>query len=191
MNSLDPGGNIHRGRPRWQVRLRTRLVANVAAAFYVWRVTNRRTLMDIGELKRTTGMSGHVDHVGIAVSDLDEAVKLYKGMLGLTLEHVEEVAREKIRVAFLRLNAESDIGHVELLEPMDPDCNIGRFIAKKGPGLHHVAFAATDIGMAMDRCREAGLRLLNEEPLDGAHGKRIVFLHPKDTGGVLVEICSD
>lgn len=143
-----------------------------------------------GDIKLPEGMAGHVDHIGIAVKNLEEGVKLYSGLLGLELEGVEEVPREKIRVAFLRLKAGSDFGHIELLEAMDPDSNIGRFIEKKGAGLHHVAFAAEDMEQALANCRAAGMRLLNEEPLPGAHGKSIVFLHPKDTGGVLVEICS-
>lgn len=141
------------------------------------------------DIKLPEGMSGNVDHIGIAVHSLEEGVKLYKGLLGLELEGVEEVPREKLRVAFLRLASGADVGHIELLEAQDPDSNIGRFIAKKGPGLHHVAFAAADMDAALAGCREAGIRLLNEEPLPGAHGKQVVFLHPKDTGGVLVEIC--
>ncbi len=136
------------------------------------------------------GMAGHLDHIGIAVPDLDEAIALYGGLMGLTLEGVEEVPREKIKVAFLRLNKGSEIGHVELLQPLEEDSNIGRFIAKKGPGLHHVAFYADDIGQALQNCREAGMRLLNEEPVAGAHGKQVAFLHPKSTGSVLIEICS-
>lgn len=146
--------------------------------------------MEIGDIGLPEGMSGHVDHIGIAVESLEEGIRLYKGLLGLQLDGIEEVPREKIRVAFLRLNNESPIGHIELLEAMDPDSNIGRFIAKKGPGLHHVAFAADDMERALANCRAAGLRLLNEEPLAGAHGKSIVFAHPKSTGGVLVEICA-
>lgn len=136
------------------------------------------------------GMAGHLDHVGIAVTDLDAAVELYAGLLGLELERVEEIPREKVRVAFLKVARNSSVGHVELLEPLDEDCNIARFIAKKGPGLHHVAFAADDMGQALASCREAGMRLINEEPLVGAGGKQVVFLHPKSTGSVLVEICS-
>lgn len=146
--------------------------------------------MNFADIKLPEGLAGHVDHIGIAVENLDEAVALYKGVLGLELEHVEEVPREKLRVAFLKLNKASEIGHIELLEPLDPDSNIGRFIEKKGAGLHHVAFYADDMDAALANCRAAGLRLLNEEPLPGAHGKQIVFLHPKSTGGVLVEICS-
>jgi len=146
--------------------------------------------MDMDNIPLPAGMAGHLDHIGIAVTDLEAAVQLYGGLLGLELERIEEVPREKVRVAFLKLSRDGGPGHVELLEPMDEDCNIARFIAKKGPGLHHLAFYADDLDAALRNCREAGLRLINETPLSGAGGKRIVFLHPKSTGSVLVEICS-
>ncbi|HPF35573.1 MAG TPA: methylmalonyl-CoA epimerase [Candidatus Krumholzibacteria bacterium] len=146
--------------------------------------------MRIEDIGLPEGMAGHVDHIGIAVEDLEESIALYKGLLGLELDGIEEVPREKLRVAFLRLNNASPIGHIELLESQDPESNVGKFIAKKGAGLHHVAFAAADMEQALENCRRAGLRLLNEEPLPGAHGKSIVFAHPKSTGGVLVEICA-
>lgn len=146
--------------------------------------------MRIEDISLPEGMAGHVDHIGIAVEDLEESIALYKGLLGLELDGIEDVPREKLRVAFLRLNNASGIGHIELLESQDPESNVGKFLAKKGPGLHHVAFAAADMEQALANCREAGLRLLNEEPLPGAHGKSIVFAHPKSTGGVLVEICA-
>jgi len=146
--------------------------------------------MDMDNIPLPAGMAGHLDHIGIAVTDLEAAVQLYGGLLGLELERIEEVPREKVRVAFMKLSRDGGPGHVELLEPMDEDCNIARFIAKKGPGLHHLAFYADDLDAALRNCREAGLRLINETPLSGAGGKRIVFLHPKSTGSVLVEICS-
>ena len=146
--------------------------------------------MDTKDFPLPAGMAGHLDHIGIAVTDLEAAVELYAGQLGLELERVEEVPREKVRVAFLKFARGGATGHVELLEPMDEDCNIARFIARKGPGLHHLAFYADDIEAALEACRRAGLKLLNEEPLAGAGGKKIVFLHPKATGSVLVEICA-
>jgi len=146
--------------------------------------------MDLNELSIPPGLAGHLDHIGIAVTNLEEAITLYSGLLGLELERTEELPREKVRVAFLKVSRHSPVGHVELLEPLDDDCNIARFIAKKGPGLHQVAFAADDMGLALKTCREAGRKLINEEPLSGAGGKQIVFLHPKSTGSVLVEICS-
>jgi len=135
------------------------------------------------------GTAGFVDHIGIAVADLDQALVLYRDLMGLELERIEEVASEQVKVAMLKLDRTGAAGHVELLAPMSDDSNIARFIAKKGPGLHHIALAATDIESVMQRCRDAGLRLLDETPRTGAGGKQIVFVHPKDTGGVLLEIC--
>ena len=136
------------------------------------------------------GLAGHVDHVGIAVEDLDAAVTLWRDVLGLELERIETVASEQVRVAMLRLRWGDPVGHVELLEPLSPDSNLGRFLAKRGPGLHHVAVAADDMAAALDRCRAAGLEPLSAEPLTGAGGKQVVFLHPRGTGRVLVELCA-
>jgi methylmalonyl-CoA/ethylmalonyl-CoA epimerase len=135
------------------------------------------------------GTAGFLDHIGIAVRDLDAAITLYRDLLGLQLEHVEEVASERVRVAMLRLDHASRRGHVELLAPLDEDSHIAQFIAKRGPGLHHIALAATDVAAVMQRCREAGCELLDAQPRTGAGGKRIVFLHPRSGGGVLIEIC--
>ncbi len=137
------------------------------------------------------GTAGFVDHIGIAVRNLDEGIALYGDLLGLELERVEEVASENVKVAFLKLDRQGAVGHVELLAPLSNEGNIAAFIAKKGPGLHHIALAAADIGVVMQRCRDAGLRLLDAEPRLGAGGKKIVFLHPKAGGGVLIEICAD
>lgn len=137
------------------------------------------------------GAAGFVDHIGIAVPDLDAALVLYRDLMGLELERIEEVASEQVRVAMLKLDRTGAVGHVELLAPMSEDCNIARFIAKKGPGLHHIAFAASDVAAVMERCRALGLQLLDETPRTGAGGKQIVFLHPRATGGVLMEVCQD
>ena len=137
------------------------------------------------------GCAGFVDHIGIAVSDLDEGIALYSTLLGLELERIEEVPRENVKVAFLKLDRAGAAGHVELLAPLSDEGNIAAFIARKGPGLHHIALAADDIEVLMRRCREAGLRLLDETPRRGAGGKRIVFLHPRSAGGVLIEICAE
>lgn len=136
------------------------------------------------------GTAGYVDHIGIAVADLEAGIALYRDLLGLALERVEEVPSEKIRVAMLKLDRTGALGHVELLAPLSEDSNIGKFIAKKGPGLHHIALAADDIATVMQRCRDAGMQLLDETPRTGAGGKQIVFLHPRSGGGVLIEICS-
>lgn len=138
-----------------------------------------------------TGAAGFIDHIGIAVEDIDEALVLYRDLMGLELERLEEVPSENVKVAMLKLDRAGAVGHVELLAPMTDDCNIAKFIAKKGPGLHHIAFAADDVEVMMERCREAGLRLLDEKPRTGAGGKQIVFLHPKSSGGVLMEMCMD
>ena len=137
------------------------------------------------------GTAGFVDHVGIAVRDLDEGLALYRDLLGLELERVEEVPQEHVRVAFLKLDRTGGAGHVELLAPTSDEGAIARFIAKRGPGLHHVAVAARDIEAVLERCRAAGLTLLDETPRTGAGGKRIAFLHPKATGGVLLEVCAE
>lgn len=137
------------------------------------------------------GTAGFVDHIGIAVPDLDAALVLYRDLMGLELERIEEIASEQVKVAMLKLDRTGAVGHVELLAPLSDDCNIARFIEKKGPGLHHIAFAARDIQTVMERCREAGLQLLDENPRTGAGGKQIAFLHPRSAGGVLVEVCAD
>jgi len=137
------------------------------------------------------GTAGFVDHIGIAVRDLDQGIALYRDLLGLELERTEEVPQENVRVAFLKLDRAGAAGHVELLAPLSDEGAIAAFIAKRGPGLHHIAVAARDLEVVMARCRDAGIRLLNEEPRTGAGGKQITFLHPKSGGGVLIEICAE
>ncbi len=135
-------------------------------------------------------LAGAIDHIGLAVADLETGLALYRDLLGLELEKVEEVPSEHVQVAFLKLDRTGGRGHLELLAPLGQEGNIAAFIAKRGPGLHHVAVAVEDIEVAMDRCRRAGIHLLDETPRTGACGKQIVFLHPKDCGGVLVELCA-
>ena len=137
------------------------------------------------------GTAGFIDHIGVAVRDLDEALVLYRDLLGLELERTEEVPSENVRVAFLKLARSGCPGHLELLAPLSDEGAIAGFIAKKGPGLHHIAVAAGNIEVLMERCRQAGIQLLNETPRTGAGGKQIVFLHPKSGGGVLIEICAE
>ena len=136
------------------------------------------------------GTAGFVDHIGIAVKDLEEGIALYRDLLGLELERTEDVPQENVRVAFLKLDRAGALGHVELLAPMSDEGAIASFIAKRGPGLHHIAVAAENIEVVMERCRGAGIRLLDEKPRKGAGGKQIAFLHPKSAGGVLIEICA-
>ncbi len=137
------------------------------------------------------GVAGHLEHIGIAVADLDEGIRLYRDLLGLELERIEEFPPENVRVAFLKLDRDGSRGHLELLCPLSEEGNIARFLARKGPGLHHLAFAASDIDEVLAACRAAGLKLLDEKPRPGAGGKLVAFLHPKSTGGVLVEICAE
>ena len=136
------------------------------------------------------GAAGYVDHIGIAVADLDEGIALYRDLLGLELERTEEVPQENVRVAFLKLDRSGAVGHIELLAPMSDEGAIAAFIARKGPGLHHIAVAAENIPMMLDRFRQAGLKLIDQEPRPGAGGKQVAFLHPKSGGGVLIEVCA-
>ena len=136
------------------------------------------------------GAAGYVDHIGIAVTDLDEGIALYRDLLGLELERTEEVPQENVRVAFLKLDRSGAVGHIELLAPMSDEGAIAAFIARKGPGLHHIAVAAENIPMMLDGFRQAGLKLIDQEPRPGAGGKQVAFLHPKSGGGVLIEVCA-
>lgn len=126
-----------------------------------------------------------IDHLGIAVKDIGEALKVYTEGLGLHFEKVEEVPEQKVKTAFLEVGS----SHVELLESTDPEGPVGKFIESRGEGIHHVAFRVDDIQAAIARAKEKGLKLLNETPGVGVGGALIVFIHPKSTGGVLVELC--
>lgn len=126
-----------------------------------------------------------LDHIGIAVEKIDAALPVWEGVLGLSLHGVEEVADQRVKTAFLPLG-ESEI---ELLEPTDPEGPIGKFIAAKGQGVHHVAFRVANIEEALAELKAKGVRLIDETPRYGAGGARIAFIHPKATGGVLVELC--
>lgn len=140
-----------------------------------------------GELP--AGTAGYVDHIGIAVADLDAALHLYRDLLGLELERIEEVPQEHVKVAFLKLDRQGGRSHVELLAPLGDEGNIARFIARRGPGLHHIAVAAKNVASVQAACSEAGLELLDDQPRPGAGGKQIAFLHPRGALGVLIEIC--
>jgi methylmalonyl-CoA/ethylmalonyl-CoA epimerase len=124
-----------------------------------------------------------LDHIGIAVRDLAEAVKAYEG-LGLRTDHEETVEDQQVRTAFLPVGET----HLELLETLSPDGPIGKFLEKRGEGIHHLCFEVEDIHAALDACREAGLRLIDEEPRAGAHDMWVAFVHPKSTHGVLIEL---
>lgn len=127
----------------------------------------------------------HIEHIGIAVYDLDEAIKYYEEVLGLKCYAIEEVADQKVKTAFFKIGDTK----IELLESTDPEGPIGKFIEKKGEGVHHIAFAVKGIQSALDKAKEKNIRLIDEQPRKGAEGLNIAFLHPKSTHGVLTELC--
>jgi methylmalonyl-CoA/ethylmalonyl-CoA epimerase len=121
--------------------------------------------------------------VGIAVEDLDAAVATYISLFGATTEHREIVPEQGVEAASLRVGD----GRVELLRPLEPDTPVGRFLAKRGPGLHHVAFEVADVAAELARLRADGVQLIDEEPRPGLFGLQVAFVHPEATGGVLAE----
>jgi methylmalonyl-CoA/ethylmalonyl-CoA epimerase len=125
-----------------------------------------------------------IDHIGVAVEDIDAALALYERDFAIELVHRETVESQGVEAVLL------DVGenHVELLAPLGEDTPVGKFLAKKGPGLHHVAYQTADIDAELERLKEAGLRLIDEQPRTGIRGSRVAFLHPAATGGVLTEI---
>ncbi len=129
-------------------------------------------------------MFGRIDHIGVAVEDLDGAVALYRDRLGMREQHRETVEEQGVDAVLLEIGE----GHVELLSPLRPDTAVARFLDKNGPGMHHVAYQTDDIDSALSSVREAGMRLIDEEPRIGIRGSRVAFLHPKSTGGVLTEL---
>ncbi|MCD6362970.1 MAG: methylmalonyl-CoA epimerase [Synergistetes bacterium] len=126
-----------------------------------------------------------VDHIGIAVKSISEALKLYEETLGIKCEGVEEVPDQKVKTAFLPVGDTE----IELLESTAPDGPVAKFIEKRGEGLHHIALRVENIEEALEELKGKGIRLIDEKPRKGAGGARIAFLHPKATGGVLLEIC--
>lgn len=127
----------------------------------------------------------HIDHIGVAVADLEAAVKTYETILNTTCSKREVVESEKVETAFFQTGESK----VELLGATSEDSVIAKYIAKKGQGLHHVAFEVSDIHAELDRLRNEGFTILNEHPKDGADNKLVAFVHPKDNAGVLVELC--
>lgn len=128
-----------------------------------------------------------INHIGVAVKSLENTIPYYESALGLKCSGTEEVATQKVRVAFFNVGDT----RIELLEPTDPASPIAKFLETRGEGLHHLAFDSDDIGFDLGRAREAGVRLLNETPVPGAHGSQVAFMHPKSTFGVLTELCQD
>jgi methylmalonyl-CoA epimerase len=129
-------------------------------------------------------MFDRIDHVGIAVEDLETAIALYSESLGMPIAHRETVEEQGVEAVLLDVGE----GHIELLRPLGEDTPVGKFIAKKGTGMHHVAYAVSDIDAALEEAKAAGLQMIDETPRIGIRESRVAFVHPKSTGGILTEI---
>lgn len=127
----------------------------------------------------------HIEHIGIAVKNLDEAIKYYQDVLGLECYNIEEVADQKVKTAFFQVGQTK----IELLESTDPEGTIAKFIEKRGEGVHHIAFAMEDVTTALNEAADKGVQLIDKAPRKGAENLMIGFLHPKSTKGVLTEFC--
>jgi methylmalonyl-CoA epimerase len=128
-----------------------------------------------------------VHHVGVAVDDLDAAIERWRSLFAATLEHREALPEQGVVAASLRVGG----GRVELLSPLGPDTPVGRFLERRGPGMHHVAFHVDDVAAELSRLRADGVRLIDEEPRQGLFGLQVAFVHPEATGGVLAEFVAD
>jgi methylmalonyl-CoA/ethylmalonyl-CoA epimerase len=129
----------------------------------------------------------HIEHIGIAVSNLETAIGFYERVFGLECYNIEEVPDQKVRTAFFMVGQTK----IELLESTDPEGPIGKFIEKRGEGIHHIAFAVKDIGEQLKHAGDRGIKLIDTVPRKGAEGLDIAFIHPKSASGVLIEICED
>ena len=127
----------------------------------------------------------HIEHIGIAVENMEEAIAYYENVLGLKCYAIEEVADQKVKTAFFQVGQTK----VELLESTDPEGPVGKFIANRGPGLHHLAFAVGDVAESLQSVEDKGIRLIDKTPRKGAENLQIGFLHPKSTFGTLTEFC--
>lgn len=127
----------------------------------------------------------HIDHIGIAVKDMAQAKRFYEEILGLKLHGIEEVAEQKVKVAFFPITD----SEIELLESTQPDGPVAKFIESRGEGIQHIAFRVENLEEALAELKAKGVRLIDEKPRKGAGGARIAFIHPKETNGVLVELC--
>ncbi|MFN2297375.1 MAG: methylmalonyl-CoA epimerase [Anaerolineales bacterium] len=127
---------------------------------------------------------GKINHVAVVVADIDAALAFWRDALGLSLAGVKDMPEQKSKIAFLPL----DDSEIELVEPTDPDSGIAKYLSKRGPGLHHICLETSDLDAAIARLKEKGIRLVGNGPSTGAGGQRMVFIHPKCTGGVLVEL---
>ncbi len=130
-------------------------------------------------------MFDKIDHVGIAVESIDEKMSLYRDVLGLEYEGTERIEEQGVEVAFFRIGE----SHLELLEPVDEESPVADFLAEHGEGIHHLAAGCGDIEQARKAAKKGGLQILSDEPLEGARDKVVSFVHPKDSGGVLLEFC--
>ena len=130
-------------------------------------------------------MPEKISHIGIAVTSIDEATPFYREVLGMEYEGSEVVAEQKVKVAFFAVGE----SRIELLEPTSDDSPVAKFLAKNGPGVHHVAYQVDDLEQRLAALKAAGVRLIDETPRSGAHHTRIAFMHPKASGGVLTELC--
>ncbi len=126
-----------------------------------------------------------ISHLGIASPTLQEAMEKLERIFGIQAEHIEEIADQKVRTAFYSVGESS----LEYLESTDPEGPVGKFLEKKGPGIHHLAFEVDDVDAAVKELLEKGIRMIDKAPRKGAHGNRIAFIHPAETGGVLIEVC--
>ena len=129
----------------------------------------------------------HIEHIGIAVKNLEESIRFYEDVLGMECYAIEEVKEQKVKTAFFQVGQTK----IELLESTDPEGPIGKFVEKKGEGVHHMAFAVKGIEDALAQMDEKGVRLIDKQPRKGAEGLDIAFLHPRSTHGVLMELCED
>ena len=129
----------------------------------------------------------HIEHIGIAVKSLEESIAYYEGVLGLKCYAVEEVKEQRVKTAFFMVGQTK----LELLESTDPEGPVGKFLEKKGEGVHHLAFATSNLEEALVQMEEKGVALIDKKPRKGAEGLDIAFLHPKSTHGVLTELCED
>jgi methylmalonyl-CoA/ethylmalonyl-CoA epimerase len=129
-------------------------------------------------------MLGRIDHIGVATDDLDGAVSLYEKTMGMPVAHRETVESQGVEAVLLDVGE----GHVELLAPLGPETPVGKYLDKRGPGLHHVAYSVGDIEDVLSKLKESGVELIDEEPRQGIRDSRVAFLHPRSTGGVLTEI---
>jgi len=127
---------------------------------------------------------GRIDHIGVAVEDIDAAIELYRDSFGMELAHRETVESQGVEAVLLDVGD----GHVELLAPLGPDTPVGKYMARNGAGLHHVAYAVDDIDATLEKIAAAGVQLIDSEPRTGIRDSRVAFLHPRSTGGVLTEI---